>query len=793
VDEHTLRVLEFDRIVAELADLALSPQGARLLREQPIETGGNRVAERLALASGLRPILQSGASFPETDFPDVEAPLAAIAKEGAALDGEELAAIGRCILSSLKVRRFVLKGLPAGTAGGSGEEAAARLGELARAIPDLTALSRQIFRIVDHSGALREKDLPALAAIRDRIRRFREDTERVARGMLEGEVSRQYWQTSLVAQRDGRLVLPLKTQFKGRVKGIVHEASSSGSTLFIEPLEMVEMNNAVIQEEGEYRAEVRRILRGLSAETAAHRGELVAMRDAVAVLDSLLARARWAARYGCVPAAPAREGLRLVAARHPLLGASVVPISMGLEAGDRVLIITGPNTGGKTVTLKTVGLLALINQFGMEVPAAPGTELPVFDQVWADIGDEQSISQNLSTFSSHVRNLARFAEQATASSLVLLDELGAGTDPQEGVALAMALLDHLLEKGATVIATTHHGILKNYGATRAGAQNASMGFDGESLSPDFRILMGVPGESHALEIARRQGMGAAVMEAAERYLSDERTDISELVKHLSERHRKLAEVEEEQRARETDLREKRRETDLKALALRQKELELRRQGLKELRAFLDTARRQWEELRAGAPAAGAAETSRQFSALVDGIRDRIAAEEERIASEREGLLPEVDYEPREGMEVVIRTTGRRGRIVRRDRDRRWVVEIGSVRVSLLPGEMAPAAADAAPASQVSVSYTPSEAVGLPAVQLDVRGMRLDEALRALERQIDSALVHGLTEFGVVHGKGEGILQKGIHQYLKASPVVADYYFVPPEEGGFGKTRVILKG
>ncbi len=780
MDEHTLRVLEFDRILEELADLCLSPQGARLLRGERIETDGERVAERLALSSRLRALLQSGIPVPDTDFPDIAEPMATLAKEGASLDGEELAAIGRTILSSLKLRRFVLRG---GVEG--------RMADIARGIPDLAPLSRSIFKTVDHAGGLREKDLPALAAIRDRIRRLREDTERVARSMLEEETARSYWQTNLPAQRDGRLVLPLKTQYKGRVKGIVHEASSSGSTLFIEPLEIVEGNNAVVQEESQYRMEVRRILRGLSAETAARLGELHAMIDAVAVIDSLLARARWAAQRSCIPAARAAEGLRLVEARHPLLSPPVVPISVTLSAADRALIVTGPNTGGKTVSLKTVGLFALLNQFGLEVPASPGTELPIFDAVWADIGDEQSISQNLSTFSAHVRNLARFATVATGRSLVLLDELGAGTDPQEGVALAMAFLDHLLEAGASVIATTHHGILKNYGATRPGAQNASMGFDRDSLSPTFRILMGVPGESHALAIARRQGMPDSVMAAAERYLSDERTDISELVKHLSDRHRKLAEVEQEQRSRETDLREMRRRTDLKELALRQRELELRRLGLKDLRDFLDAARRQWEELRTSVPT-GAADAARSFAALADGIRDRIAAEEARVAEEREQLLPAVDYEPREGLEVVIRSTGRRGRIMRHDRGQRWVVEIGSVRVTLLAAEMAPATDEGQPASPVSVSFTPSEAIDLPTIQLDVRGMRLEEALRALERQIDSALVHGLGEFGVVHGKGEGILQKGIHEYLKSSPVVADYYFVPLEEGGFGKTRVILK-
>jgi DNA mismatch repair protein MutS2 len=799
MDERTLQLLEFDRVRGEVADLCASPQGAALVAGQPVETDGERIAERLAMAAALRRAMAGAAALPSFDFPTVEGALTSLAKQGASLDGEELAAVGRSILSSLKLRRYVLKALPAERDSTSAREAPAagaaspegRLSDIARSIPDLSALSRSIFKTVDHDGQLREKDLPSLAVIRDRIRRQREDTERAARALMDEETARSYWQTNLPALRDGRLVLPLKAQYRGRVPGIVHELSASGSTVFIEPFPVVELNNAVVQDEAQYRQEVHRILRSLSVETAARLPDLAAMSASVAVLDSLLARARWASSHEGIAAARAESGFRLVLARHPLLGSAAVPITMSAGGAERVLIITGPNTGGKTVSLKTAGLLAALNQFGMEVPAAPGTELPVFDGIWADIGDEQSISQNLSTFSSHVQNLARFAEGAGPRSLVLLDELGAGTDPQEGVALAMALLDHFLSTGALVICTTHHGILKNYGATRKGAQNASMGFDRESLAPTFRILMGVPGESHALEIARRRRMPEPIIRDAEAYLSDERTDVSELVKQLSERHRKLAEQEQEHHARETDLREKRRSTDLKELSLRQKELELRRHGLRELREFVESARREWEALKSSTAVSGA-EAARSFSGFADRMRERIEREEERIAEERERLLPDEGFEPRPGMEVLVRGTGRRGRVVRKDRGRRWIVETETVRVSLGPGEMHPAPAIDA-TSAVSVSFTPSEAGGLPTIQLDVRGMRLDEALKALERQIDTALVHGLREFGVVHGKGEGILASGIHGYLRDSPAVAEYGYAVPEDGGSGKTRVTLKG
>jgi len=781
MDEHTLGLLEFPKIIDELAALCVSPEGAAALRGQPLITEPKPLADAHALALEFRAILESGESLPGFDFPDLGGILLTLGKQGMQLEGEELAAIGRWVLSGLKLKRVVLK------------SGARRLGAIASEIPDLTPLSRRIFRIIDPEGVLKEKQIPELAAIRERIRRHRADADRSVRGLLEDHDYHAYWQTTTPTQRDGRVVLPLKSQYKGRVKGIVHEMSASGSTLFIEPLEVVEKNNAIVQEENLYRLEVRRILRELTAEVSARAGELSLMVERAAFLDTILARARYALQHSC-RRADTSEGaagspgcIELRDARHPLLGQRVVPVSVSAGAENRVLIITGPNTGGKTVSLKMVGLLALMNQFGMEIPAAEGSALPLFDEIFADIGDEQSIEQSLSTFSAHIGNLSQIVRRATPRSLILLDELGAGTDPQEGVALAMALLDHFLAAGCLVLVSTHHGILKNYGATRPGAQNASMGFDRQTLGPTYRILMGVPGESHALEIARRSGLPESVLSSAASYLDDERTDISRLVSNLAERHQKLVKAEEEHEALAHDLREKWRTTDLKALTLRQKELELRRHGLKELRDFLGEARREWDALREKGGASGGAD----FGRFAAGIQERIAREESRILQEGEALLPAQSFEPREGLDVVIVRTGRRGKVVRKDKGKRWVVETETLRLSLLPGEMR-LAEDAGASPIVSVSYTPASPIDPPLLELHVRGMRLDEAMRLVEKQIDAALIHGLREFSIVHGKGEGILRTAIHAYLRSLNVVADFRFSAPEEGGFGKTIVTLK-
>jgi DNA mismatch repair protein MutS2 len=781
MDEHAIAVLEFPKILQQLAELCASPQGAELLRGQAILTDGAALDERLSLALEFRAVLESGRPLPGFDFPDLGTVPRRLGKPGLQLEGEELAAIGRWVLSALKMKRVVLAERARQGVRTSG------LVSLASRIPDLTALSRRIFRIVDHDGQLRERQIPELAAIRERIRRHRDDADRAVRGLLDEHASRGYWQTTTPTQRDGRLVLPLKAQYKGRVKGIVHEVSSSGSTLFIEPLEVVEKNNAIVQEENLYRAEVRRILRELTSEASAHADELREMVDAVALMDTLMARARYAVQHSCRRAETTPFAVSLRDARHPLLGSSVVPVTVAAGRDNRVLIITGPNTGGKTVSLKTVGLLALMNQFGVEIPAGEGSTLPLFDDVFADIGDEQSIEQSLSTFSGHVKNLAGIVRRAGARSLVLLDELGAGTDPEEGVAIAMALLDHFIARGCILLATTHHGILKNYGATRPGAQNASMGFDRETLAPTFRILLGVPGESHAVEIARRSGMPEGVVTSALSYLDDERTDISRLVSNLAERHQKLARAEEEQEARERELREKTRSADLKELTVRQKELELRRHGLRDLRDFIAEARREWDALRD----AGNATEGRDFARFADRIQKRIEDEESLIAEERDALAPAAAFEIREGMDVIVARTGRPGRVLRRDRGKRWLVETETIRLSLLPGELAPAPARPASAP-VAVSFSPTAPLDPPVLELHVRGMRVEEAIRVVEKQVDSALIHGLREFSIVHGKGEGKLRAAVHAYLKGLPAVDSFRFSAPEEGGYGKTIVALK-
>jgi DNA mismatch repair protein MutS2 len=466
----------------------------------------------------------------------------------------------------------------------------------------------------------------------------------------------------------------------------------------------------------------------------------------------------------------------------------------------RTVIITGPNTGGKTVALKTIGLFALMNQWGLAVPSLEGTSPPVFDGIYADIGDEQSLSQSLSTFSAHMKNIASIAAQATPKSLVLLDELGSGTDPEEGSAIAMAILDHLTDKAATIIVTTHHGALKNYGYTRRGVENASVDFDKETLSPTYRIVMGIPGESRAVDIAARNGLNSDIVVGARSYLEYGPADVSALITELKNKNQALDALLKETAAQAAGLREEQRASDLKALRLRQKELELREGGLVQFRLLLSESRKKLEnlvrELREGELTREKTVKVKEFlHELEEAASSEAASLEAAFLDEEEARSPAADKNGNSipvvpGTEVLAGPFKRRGTVLRQDKGG-WVVEVGSLRMTFAEDDLIPVAPSGTPKRALIETAELSGAVQARP-ELSLRGMRLNEALETLQKQIDAAVLAGLYEFSVVHGKGEGILQRGVHEFLKGQKQVADYYFSRPELGGFGRTEVVLK-
>jgi len=542
---------------------------------------------------------------------------------------------------------------------------------------------------------------------------------------------------------------------------------------------------------------VLRIVRELTREVARSLPEIEQLLAVMTGIDCLYARARYAHLHTCSVARPSpapEDGLVLMGARHPLLGRNVVPIDVIIDNESRILIITGPNTGGKTVSLKTAGLLAMMNQFAMEIPAGEGSTMPIYDDVWADIGDEQSLEQSLSTFSGHMHNISLILRNATPGSLILLDELGSGTDPEEGSALAMAFLDRLLRMNVHALITTHHSILKNYGYTRSGVRNASMEFDGGNLKPTYRILLGVPGSSHAIDIARRSGIPRSVVDAARRYLHDEQTDAAGLIRRLTRkeqdihrRHRQLDEELSGVEARRAEL--ERREEDL-----RERELQVRKGAVTDLDRFVSETRRRLErlvkDLREGELTR---EKTRSVKAFMDELSATVDEEAEKISRSRRARSAEPPGGLEEGVEVILDRQGKRGTIVRKGRGDTWVVAVGAMKLSVPAGELRTVETPReAPRDIATVDLSTLSTGDAAVLELDVRGMRLEEATTAVERQIDRALIQGISRFGIIHGKGEGVLQRGIHEYLRDAAAVEEFHFARPEEGGFGKTEVQLR-
>lgn len=785
MNERTLDLLDFRRVRDDVAGYCRSDEGRASVLESLPSTDSVRVEDAKARSRAVGALFEEGIPLPGGTFPGIADFLPVLSKEGTCLEQEELYALALWSEAYGELKAFLSKAEHPVLAGETGQA------------PDLAEIPRIVFRVLARDGTL--ADLPELRDAQSRIRRVNSEIERITSSFFQDGELRSMLQSDLPTQRDGRTVLAVRANFKAKIRGIIHEVSDTGRTVFIEPEALVRKNNELVEAEAKYRQEVFRILKETTARVAARLEDLLAAREACGAFDDLWARARYSHLSRGTFAFPAETGLTLRQARHPMLGYKAVPIDLEIPEDVRTLVITGPNTGGKTVSLKTVGLLCLMNQFGLAVPAQEGTCLPVLDGVYADIGDEQSIDQSLSTFSGHMKAVSGIVGSATGRSLVLLDELGSGTDPEEGCAIAMSLLDHFIETGCLTIVTTHHGILKNYGYTRPGVLNASAEFDKNTLSPTYRIIMGIPGESRALDVAARNGLPEAVVAGARKYLAEERTDVAAMIQGLSEKRRELEGLEEEQRRRIRDAKEEQRKADLRALQLRQREAELREQGIGELKRLLSESRRGLEnlvrEIREGELTPDKTKAVKEF---LGGLEAEVLAQEERFEEGRRKAAresPGVSEAPgtafREGSPVLVGAARQRGRLIRKAKKGYWLAEVGSLRLTVPEEDLAACREEASPVPKVLVD--PGVGRGSKAVfELDIRGFRLAEALKAVEDQVEAASLASLNLFSIIHGTGEGILGRGIHELLKAHPAVRDYYFARPEEGGFGKTVVHLK-
>ena len=781
MDERSAVLLEFDKVIKLLLEYCLSEEGKRRLQSQKIFYKSNTLKDFHDILSQLRMLLESDEVFPAVNFPEIEYLLPLVKRDGSSLDGIELYNISQFINSTLKVKDFVqLSKIPG----------LDKIIEHIEKIPPMGKLAAEILKVINSSGQIRD-DHPELKNLRKGL------------GVLNNKISvlsssyisenRNLFQTDVPSQKDGRIVLPLKSNFKGKFKGIIHDISAKGNILYIEPFDILELNNQVAVQEHEISIIANRIFREFTEKIRLVLEDLQLLVDSLSFFDTVYARAKFSSNYSCFRPDISNSEIKLEKARHLLLGEKVVPITIFMEEGLHTLIITGPNAGGKTVSIKTVGLLAMMNQFGLQIPAAEGSILPVFDGIYADIGDDQSIEESLSTFSGHMKNIASILGKSSNNSLVLLDELGSGTDPGEGAAIAMAVLDNLITKGSIVLTTSHHGLLKNYGYTREGVMNASMEFNEGTHSSTYRVILCAPGDSHAVELARHSGIPEVIIENVQTYLKDKQTGIGRMISELEKKHKLAGDREAALEKREKQLKNQIRENDLKELAFRQSENELKRKWNKESSKFLSNARKTLEnlvkELKEGELTK---EKTKQVKVFLSDINESITSEEENLNNfiiNNPDNINEGIMEP--GMDVLVGEYRRPGIIVRKGKKKDWIINTGALKISVNPNEIFPAPRQKKKESY-GVALSNIKASNVAKFTLDLRGFRLETALQSIEKQIDNALMSGLSEFNIIHGKGEGVLSTGVHKYLRNENSVKEFYFAHPDDGGFGKTIVILK-
>lgn len=779
IPDKTLQTLEFDKILDRLEEHASFSAGkeAVLALKPAVELG--RVQSLQAQTSEARLLLEARPSTHLGGAHDVRDAVRR-AEIGSILTPAELLDIGTTLGASARVRSAVLKDdleIP---------WLRNQAGRMAENRPLVEALDQTF----SERGEVLDSASPTLRRIRSDINIAQGRLMDRLNSMVSGPEYRTALQESIVTMRNGRYVIPVRADARSKVPGIVHDQSASGQTVFVEPLAVTEMNNRLKELELAEQQEIERILQELSRQVAAQAPELRETVEALRDVDVAFAKAKFAsALRASEPRLNDQGRISLTAARHPLLRGDVVPISIWLGDEFRVLVITGPNTGGKTVALKTVGLLTLMAQAGLHVPAAPESEMAVFPRVFADIGDEQSIEQSLSTFSSHMRNIVAMLPEIDGHSLVLLDELGAGTDPAEGSALARAIVTTLVESGARAVVTTHYSELKTFAHEQEGVENASVEFNVETLSPTYRLVIGVPGRSQALAIARRLGMPQRVLSIARQHVSAgaarvekllsqiqaERQEIGRLYARAKEMHEDTAKIRERERAELASI-QRERESIL---------AEAREEGAAVVRE-LRTRLRQIEE---DAKGAMSRREQRELRARVE--------EAQATAAEALGPMPSTTagaarQEPalqplRAGAAVAVLSLGQQGTVLSVS-DGEAEVQLGQFKMRIPTDDLQVLSRkEREPERKVEYQST-REA---PPTEIDIRGWRADDALREVDQYLHDSYMHGQNTVRIVHGKGTGALRRAIREQLGEHPLVKSFQTEKPELGGEGVTVVKL--
>lgn len=779
MNKKVLMKLEFDKILERLSAKALSDPGKMvalsLMPKINVDDVKNLQSETLEAES----ILMAQPSNPLCSFSDIAAEVARL-KAGADLGCKELLRV----LSVLKAARRAKDSIQ------SQDNGANALFSLAQSLYFSSSMISELDDAIISENELADTASSELFSIRKRILRENEGIREKLSAIIRSSHHKEHLQDAIVTMRNGRYVVPVKQEYKRSIKGLVHDQSSSGQTVFIEPMEVVEANNKLRELEISELAEIERILHGFSERLREFWQELRDNLKILTRLDVIFAKATLASSMKASPPTITEEKKIIIKnGRHPLIDTkTVVPVSLNIDDGYSGLIITGPNTGGKTVTLKLTGLLVLMAQCGLFVPADSGTTLPIFSEIFADIGDEQSIEQSLSTFSSHMSNITHITKSADNNALVLLDELGAGTDPAEGAALAMSILEELEKKGCFVMATTHYSEIKAFAMASEVYQNACMEFSVKTLSPTYRLIMGVPGLSNAFEISKKLGLGEAIIDRARKHMSEEAIKFEQLIGE-AERQRELAERKGQQaesfRRSAQSIKDK---SDIELLKAQEKRKKIIEKANEKALDILKDAREEAESIIKELKLTRTAKQE-EINAARKVLSDKI---DKTAASLRKTQIKKSSVKPDEisvNDTVKLINHGVNAVVLKEPKGGKVYVQAGALKMSVALEEVEPVRIEKKQTMQIGGYKRPNVVVSM---EIDVRGRMLDEAIMETDKYLDEAFLYGQSEVMIIHGKGTGVLRAGIRDFLKTHAHVDKYRQGIYGEGEAGVTIVTIK-
>lgn len=772
---HALQVLDFPQVIERLAAHCQSALGVRLAAElEPeytLEALTGRLQETLEAAAYLNKDLLPGLGGLADVGPEVEK-----ASKGATLDGETLWRIGQSLLTIVTLRAALER-----------QEVAPTLAAMAQQLPNESVLADRLTRSLDGDGSVRDEASSELTRLRNQIRKNTQRLSERIQSYTSG-ANREYLSDPIVTQRQGRYVIPVKSEHRGKIRGLVHDTSASGQTVFIEPMEVVEMGNQLREAEAAERAEVSRILGDLSSRIGAVG---IGIRDGIQLageLDLIFAKARYGfAEDGCVPEIGPAATISIRRGRHPLLDVKIaIPLSLEIPADQTGILITGPNTGGKTVSMKTIGLFIAMAHCGMMVPAS-AVQVGPFTGIWADIGDEQSLEQSLSTFSGHIRNIATALREVTPGGLVILDEVGAGTDPAEGAALAKAILLAIQRAGAKVVASTHYGELKVFAGATEGFINCSMEFDVKSLRPTYQLLVGSPGSSHALRIAERVGLPKHVIQLAEQQGDATEADLNKMVEQLEIAHKRAIKAQSEADRLTHRLKQVEQEAERKIQEADEARRRAKKEAAQAVEDELRTIRLEAAEVlervkKAAKP--DAAQAARESLRALDSRGQRLAGQLRPQETRNDAVV-------QRGSRVKVVGYSQVGTVLEEPSNGKVRIQIGPMKMEVRLNQLELVAAETTRPKFAHKKNMQLEKLQTSTMEIDLRGERAEDAEQKLAKFIDDALLAGLPTVRILHGKGDGILRAVTRAMMATHPGITSFRDGQPEEGGAGVTFAVL--